>query len=158
MRAASAALSTRSRKISSSVVVAVPALRPQFCQRALGDQPAGGDDADALGHALGDFEDVGGHDDRAARRDALEQHVLHLPRGAGIEAGQRLVQDDQLRIVHERAGERHLLAHALGKAFAAFVGVRVSPSQPISSCARCSAMAGVDRPEAGDELEIFERR
>ncbi len=57
-------------------------------------------------------------------RDALAQHVLDLTRRAGIEPGERFVENDHLRLVNERAGERHFLPHALGKTFAAFVRMR----------------------------------
>ena len=66
--------------------------------------------------------------------DALAQHALHLPRRAGIEAGQRLVQDDHARPVHQRAGERHLLPHALGESFAALVRVGGKP-EPVHQLA-----------------------
>src|SRR5262249_23022972 len=45
-------------------------LAAQVVERALGDQPAGRDHADAVGHALGHLEDVRGHDDCAAGGDA----------------------------------------------------------------------------------------
>ena len=114
-----------------------PARRLQLGERALGDQAAARQHADALGHALGDFEDVRGHDDRAAGADARLQHVLHLPRGAGVEAGQRLVEDDEARVVDQRAGERHLLAHAAREALAALVGVRTE-AEPVDQLARRS--------------------
>ena len=91
-------------------------------------------------------------------RDALAQHVLDLARGAGVEAGQRLVEDDQPRVVDQRAGERHLLPHALGEALAALVRVRRKP-EPVDQLV--GARLGerrLDAPEAGDEFEIFERR
>ena len=96
----------------------------QFGQRALGDETAVIDDADPLGHAFGDLENVGGHDDGDAAADLFEQHLLDLPGRAGVEAGQRLVEDDELGIVDEGAGEGDLLQHALGEAAAALVGVR----------------------------------
>ena len=71
-----------------------------------------GEDPDAVGHALGNFENMRGHDDGAAGGNALAQHVLDLAGAASIEAGERLVEDDQSRIVHQRAGERHFLLHA----------------------------------------------
>ena len=55
---------------------------------------------------------------------ASEQHVLHLPGRAGVEPGQRLVEDDEARVVHERAGERDLLPHAAREALAALMRVR----------------------------------
>ena len=61
--------------------------RPRGCRRgrrasaqlgkvALGDQATVGEDADTLRHALGDYEDVGRHDDGAAGANARLQHVL----------------------------------------------------------------------------------
>ena len=135
-----------------------PGLAVQFVERAFGDQAPAGDDADAVGHALGDFENMRGHDDGAAGGDALAQHVLDLARRAGIEPGQRLVEDDELGIVHQRAGERHLLPHALGKSLAALMRVRLK-SEPVDQFARTRFRScGVDAPEPGDEFEIFERR
>ena len=98
--------------------------RAQFVEAALGDDAAALDDADAIGEPLGDLEDVGGEDHRAAGGDARDQQVLHLPGDGGIEPGQRLVEDDELGVVHQRAGKRHLLPHALGEAFAALMRVR----------------------------------
>ena len=57
--------------MSSRLVPLLPAMPAQFVERALGDEPPAGDDADALGHALGDFEDMRGHDDGAAGAHAL---------------------------------------------------------------------------------------
>ena len=138
--------------------VALAGLDPQLVERALRDQPAAGDDADAVGHALGDFEDVRGHDHGAAGRDPLAQHVLDLPRRAGVEAGQRLVEDDQPRVVDQRAGERHLLPHALGEALAALVRVRREPEPADQVVGALLGHRRLDAPEAGDEFEIFERR
>ena len=86
--AATARSATRARKVSSRVAALLPACRRKLLERAFGDQPAAGDDADAVGHALGDFEDVRRHDDGAAGGDVLAQHGLDLPGGAGIEPGE----------------------------------------------------------------------
>ena len=100
-------------------------LLAQFGERALGDQTSRGDDADPVGHALGDFEDMRGHDHGAAGAHALREQSLDMPRRDGIEPGERLVQDDQPRVVDQGARERHLLAHALGEALAALVQMRL---------------------------------
>src|SRR6266852_6703943 len=130
----------------------------QLLERALGDETAAGDDADAVGHALGDFEDMRGHDDGAAGAHALAQHGLDLARRAGVEPGQRLVEDDQPGLVHQRAGERHLLPHALGERLTAFMAVRAE-AEPVDKVARARLGGrGVDAPQAGDEFEILEGR
>ena len=77
------------------------------------DQPPGRNDTDALGHALGDFQNMRGHDDGRTRGSALPQHVLDLTGRARIKPGERLVENDELRLMHQGAGERHLLAHSL---------------------------------------------
>src|SRR4029078_5273182 len=90
-------------------------------KRALGNQAAVAQHADPLGHALGDLEDVGGHDDGVAIFDARLEEGLYLAGGAGVETGQRLVEDDQTRVVDQRPGERHLLAHAARETLAALM-------------------------------------
>ena len=122
--AASACSATRVRNMSSRLVPLRPARwRSSSSVPSAMSRPRG-DDADPLGHALRHFEDVRRHHHGVAGAHAGEQHVLHLPRRAGVEPGQRLVEDDQPRVVHQRAGERHLLAHALRHAFAALVRLR----------------------------------
>ena len=76
-----------------------------------------------VGDALGDFEDVRGQHDRRAGGDAGGQDVLDLPRRGGVEAGQRLVEHQQLGVVDQRPGERRLLPHALGEALAALAAL-----------------------------------
>jgi len=133
-------------------------LLPQLSKRAFGDQLSGRDDADAVGHAFGDFENVGGHDYGAAGADPLLQQSLDVTGGERIEAGERLVQDDQARVMHQRAGQRHLLAHALGKSLAALVQMRLQPERHQELLRGAFGNPGIDAPEAGDEFEIFQRR
>ena len=137
---------------------AIAGLPAQLFEGALRDQPPARDDADPIGHALGDVEDVRGHDHGAAGGDVLAQHGLDLPGGAGIEPGEGLVEDDDPGLVHERARQRHLLAHALGEALAALMGMGTE-AEPVDQPARAGfGMRGVDAPEPADEFEIFERR
>ncbi len=137
--------------------VGMAVLLAQLGQRALGDQAARGDHADAVGHALGDLENMRGHDDGAAGLNALAQQALHMAGGDGVEARQRLVENDEAGIVHQRAGKRHLLAHALGETFAAFVPVRLEPERAQEFLGDRLRNGRRDAPEAGDEFEIFER-
>ena len=116
------------------------------------------DDADALGHALGDLEDVGGHDDGDAVLDLVEQHILDLPGGTGIETGEGFVEDDQPRFVHQGAGQRDLLQHAFGEATAALVGVRGKAKPVEQGMGVALRRGGGHFPQPGDELEVFERR
>jgi hypothetical protein len=117
----------RPAQFEAGVVAAV--LLAQLGERALGDQPAGGDDADPVGHPLGDLQNMRRHDHRAAGANAIAEQSLDVTRRQRIEAGQRLVEDNEPGIVHQRARQRHLLAHALGKSFAAFVQMRFQPER-----------------------------
>src|SRR5271170_4086558 len=59
---------------------AAPARGAQFGERSLSDQPPVGEDADTVGDALGDLENMRRQDDRGAFAHARGQQVLHLPR------------------------------------------------------------------------------
>ena len=52
------------------------------------------------------------HHDRDALRQKLRQQLPELAPRHRIDAGRRLVEHDQRRLVDERAGERQLLLHA----------------------------------------------
>src|SRR5689334_21682288 len=71
--------------------------------------------ADAVGHSFSHFQNMRGHDDGAAFTHARAKHVLDLTRGARIETRQRFVENNEVRVVDQRTGECHLLAHPAGK-------------------------------------------
>src|SRR5260221_12508012 len=71
---------------------ALAGLATKLVERALGDEAAARDDADAVGPALGDFADMGGHDDGAAGAPALAQHGLDLTPRTAAGPGQRLAR------------------------------------------------------------------
>ena len=99
-------------------------LGAQLIERPLGDHPAVRDDADSVREPLGDLENMRGHDDGRAGAHAIRQNVLDLPGRGGVEAGQRLVEHQEPRLMDERAGERQLLPHAARKSFAAIAPMR----------------------------------
>ena len=98
-------------------------MRLQLVETAFGQKLSILDDADAVGHALGDFEDVGGEDDGCAAFDALADQVFHQTAGGGVETCQRFIQHQQFRLVDQRAGEDGLLLHPARKRFAAVVAI-----------------------------------
>ena len=62
---------------------------------------------------LDDFQNVGAvQDDFPLPRQRAQQAAQHQ-RGGHVEAGERLVQDEHVRVVQQRGGEQNLLAHAL---------------------------------------------
>ena len=137
----------------------VGGLAAQLVERAFCHKSAVGDDTDAVGHAFGDFENVRGHDDGAAGAGALAQHAFDLPRRAGVEAGERLVENDQRAARAPSAPASatfwRMPLEKLSQRSSAFAA---SPSQANSSCARVSASAGGEIPQPGDEFEVLPRR
>src|SRR5438552_11416811 len=79
---------------------------------ALHGPRARGDDDDAVGERDRLLEIVG-HEDhrRARRRPELEQLVLHERACLYIKGAERLVHQEDARLVDERLGERRALAH-----------------------------------------------
>jgi len=65
----------------------------QFIERAFGDQAPVLDDADALRHPFGHFQDVRGENDGTAALHMVQQQILDLACGGSIQAGQRLVEN-----------------------------------------------------------------
>ena len=119
------------------------------------------DDADALGHALRHFEDVGRHQDGGSRRGRAPAGSSltwrEAPASSPVSGSSRMMRRG---VVDERAGQRHLLAHALGKAArSARAHAAPRPSQSIRAVGvALRGLAPLDLPEAGDEFETFDRR
>ena len=62
---------------------------------------------------------------RAVAEEQLAHEVLHLDPGEGVEGGERLVEQQQLGLAHQGAGERHplrLAARQGGRPGAGVVG------------------------------------
>ena len=82
-------------------------LRPQPVARrrdqALEADLALGDDRDPLAQPLGMGDDVGREDDGRSRRRLFADHMLEPALVDGVEAGEGLVEHDQLRLVDDRA-------------------------------------------------------
>jgi hypothetical protein len=99
-----------------------------------------------------------GHDHGAAGAHAIPEQALDVARRYRVEAGEGLVEDDQAGVMHQRARQRHFLAHALGKSFAALIQMRFQPERDQQMARRRFGKSGIDAPQAGDEFEIFQRR
>ena len=78
---------------------------------ARGELPAD-HEVNAVGQELDLLEDVGGHEDRAALRAQPADDVPQVKALHGVGARQRLVEQQQFRVVDERGGETRALAHA----------------------------------------------
>ena len=76
-------------------------------------QPAGMDDQHLLGEALDLLEDVRREQDRAACRGHRPEQLDHVEALPRVHAVERLVEQQDLRVVDEGAGDLDPLAHAL---------------------------------------------
>src|SRR6266545_4264611 len=88
---------------------------PERLRAALGDDPAGRDDRHAVGQVLRLVHVVGGEQDRLAE---VAQALHQLPRaapGRGIEAGGRLVEEEQVGVADDAEGEVQAALLAAGQ-------------------------------------------
>jgi len=104
-------------------------VRAEVVHRPAGANHAPLDDADAVAHRFGDFERVRRHHDRVAAPRVFLEEILEDARRLGVEADHRLVDDDDFRTVHERAGDDELLAHAVAVALDHLVSPRLEVEQ-----------------------------
>ena len=109
----SSAPPVRLRKISSRLVCPVLSSVRKFIHGAHGDQLTFVDDPDAVAHALGDLQDVGGEHDRRAAVCQLAQDILDQARGLRVQPHGRLIEHEHPGIVHQRRGQGGLLLHAV---------------------------------------------
>ena len=86
--------------------------RLQLVRRALGDLAAAVDDGDPVGELVGLVEVLRGQQHRAAVGDEAADRVPHLAAGARVQAGGRLVEEDQRRARDQACREVEPPAHA----------------------------------------------
>ena len=87
----------------------------QLVDGAFGHHAAAGDDADAVAQPLHQIQLVGGEDDGHAGAGAVGEHRAHHVHGDGVEAGERLVKDEDVGVVDEAGGELDALLVAQGE-------------------------------------------
>ena len=80
-----------------------------------GDHAAAADQADVLAQLLGLLEVVRGQQDRRALGVQAADVAPQLEPQLEVDARRRLVEDHELGLVHERAGEQEAAAHAAGE-------------------------------------------
>ena len=89
--------------------------RLELVGRAERDGPAAVDDLDPVGELVGLVEVLRGQQHGAALADQLADGLPHLAAGARVEAGGRLVQEDQRRPGDQAGGQVEPAAHAAGE-------------------------------------------
>jgi hypothetical protein len=126
----------------------------QSARRLLGEQaPLAQDRQPVAVHGL--VELVGGEDHgHAAGPQPLERRP-HPPPQQRIDARGRLVEQQQRRLVEQRAGERHALLHAARERVDLVVGAMCEIDE-LEQLPRPAARVG-DREAAGEELQVLAR-
>ncbi len=87
----------------------------QFTDRAHRLDGAVVQDGDAVAHVLDVGKQVGREQHGFAAVGQGADEIFDLATPDGVESGSWFVEDDQIRIVHQRLGEADAASHALGK-------------------------------------------
>lgn len=127
--------------------------RRDFGERAIGDFLAALEDEDVRADFLEQVEQMGAEDDRRSVARALEDGVFHPADAEGIEAGERLVEEHDLRGVEQAARDRELLFHAAGELAGKLVGF-VGDLELLKKRLR-ERFVVADAVDAGDEIEVL---
>jgi hypothetical protein len=89
----------------------VPGAFPPGVARQVAGDAAGHDDEGAIADRLGGFEDVRRKECGTASGGEFPEHAPHHHPRFGVEAVQRLVEEEEPRPAEERGGHRRLAAH-----------------------------------------------
>jgi hypothetical protein len=123
-----------------------PADRPVVAGRR---EPARDHHLHGVGDLLDLLQDVRAEQDSAALLAESAQQVHHLQPLPGVEPVERLVQQQHLRVVHQRRGDPGPLAHSLGVGADPPVLRRCHLDQPDRACGGCLRVRKALQPRAG---------
>ena len=116
------------------------------------------DDGHLVAHFLHHFQHMARKEDGRPAFGQLAQHLLHMERRLRVQPHEGLVQHQQHRLVHERADEHELLAHAM-RIRRHQVAERRGEAQPVGI--RLDALAphvGRHRVKVGDVVQVLDAR
>ncbi len=115
------------------------------------------EDDDAVGQGVGVDGVVGDEEPDAVEGGQVATQVpAHVAASAGIERGERFIEQEQARLGGQGAGQRHALSLAAGQGAGAVLGVvgQPDPLQPRRGLGTCLATGGAPGPQTeGDVLE-----
>src|ERR1044072_7572437 len=94
-----------------------------------GDDPAAGEDRDPIGEALRLVHVVGGEKDRLAEITQAGDRLPGLTPGGGVEAGRRLLEEEQLGGADPRHADVEAAPLAAGEPAGALVGLALEADQ-----------------------------
>jgi hypothetical protein len=101
-----------------------------FGERPVQHLGAPGDDGHPVAHLLGLLHVVGGEHHGSPRAGDLDDHVFHYLTVDRIQSAERLVEDDELRLVQQGPDELDFLLHAFGQVLYLLQGPVLEP-QPL---------------------------
>lgn len=131
-------------------------LHADFGGRAVGDEPASGDDQDARTDAFDLGDDMGAEQDGAVRGELGDEGAggAHL---GGVEAVGGFVEDEDRRVVDDGGGEPDALAVSLAEHADAFVG-HVGEPAPVDDAGDGGLSFGAaEAEEFGPIIEVLRR-
>jgi len=107
-------------------------ISPQLPERSGGEDPSLLDDDDAIAESLDQFELVARKQNRRAPLRLSSENVREGINCGRVKPSKRLVQHEQLRMVHERYGELDPLLIAVGKSdnLVQLASVETEPQKP----------------------------
>ena len=103
----------RARVVGGAQRVAAGGRGEQLGERALVDDAAGADDRDAVAQLLDLGHQVAGEQHGDALVGEPPDQRAHVAHAGRVEAGRRLVEQQQPRVAQQRAGDAEPLAHAV---------------------------------------------
>src|SRR6202012_5619054 len=117
----------------------------EVLRRPFGDDLAGGDDRHPVGEALRLVHVMGGEEDRLAERPQSRDHVPELAPRRWVEAGRRLVEEEELRVAAPGKADVESPLLAAGELARPFVGLLLQADQPdrLLDRARVAEVPGV---------------
>ena len=135
-----------------------PDLGLERVRRALGDDLAGVDDRDALRERIGFLEVLGCQEDRHTVLVGEAGHLVPERRPAlDVEAGGRLVQEQQSRLVYERERQVESALHPAGVAADLAVG-RIGQAHAVDQLIAAALRLGAgEAVHAGLEAHVLTR-
>ena len=125
----------------------------QLVHRSAGANHAALNDPDAIAHRLRDFERVRRHHDRVAAMRVFAKEILENARRLRIETDHRLVDDDDLGAMHERARDDQLLPHAVAVALDQLVAPLLEIEQREQLARAMLDLRALLVVQSGDEAE-----
>lgn len=85
----------------------------------------------------------------------LHDQTAQNKRRCDIQSGERLIQKNQVGVVHQRRREQDLLPHSFGVRGERHIPVSIKPKQPQKAPNALNGRAAIHVPQCGDHHQVF---